>query len=97
MHLTISKFAFLKTPKYSVTLHNDQGGSCSIGQQGSMKAVGSHIWFTYAQHRVVQPNIRVIVETWHGFDDNDKPVITTDISDVDAILSRIGTTRKAVN
>ena len=94
MHLQVIKYDYLKSPYYSVTLHNDEGGSSrSSGNLKTLKAVGSHIWFGYAQPRIVEPDTRVIVETWHGFDENEEPVTTSEFTDVDAMLARIGTTR----
>jgi hypothetical protein len=92
-HFTIRKFSYLKTPRHSVTLHNTEGGSFSLGEQKNLKAAAGHIWSAYRDTVLKQPGLRVIMEDWHGFDENDEPVFTTELTDVDALLSRTGITR----
>lgn len=95
MHIIIRKLAYLKTPKFCITLHNDEGGSSSYGEHNSMKSAAGHLWFSLCRGRVVQPDTRVFIDTWHGFDEKGEPVTTREMSDVDAVLARIGTTRSA--
>lgn len=96
MYFKIRKFDYLKTPKLECTFHNDQGGSFSnSGQLVSLKAIARHIWGTYRNIAADAPSTRVVIEHWLGFDDNDRPVTSTELTDVDALLSRVGVTRNA--
>jgi hypothetical protein len=93
MYIVIRKFAYLKTPKYAATLHNDAGGSEGGGEHKTLKAVASHLWFRYGRDRIIAPSTRVIIETWEGFDAKDEPVTTQVVTDFDAMLARLSVTR----
>jgi hypothetical protein len=95
-HITIVKFAYLKTPKFGGTVHSVEGGSSNLSECKTLKAMASQIWFRYAQPRAVEPSTRIVIETWEGFDAKDEPVMTTVQTDVDALLSRLCITRPAV-
>ena len=89
MHITIEKFAYLRTPLFGITLHNDQGGSCSSERGArSLKAAASHVWFAYARAGMVNAETPVHYEVWENFDANDAPVITTTFTTVGALLAR---------
>lgn len=91
----VRKLDYLKTPKYGVTVCNDQGGSSGNGaDMRTLKAAAGYIWSNWREVVTINPAMRVVVETWRGFDANDKPVITTEITDADAFLARSGVTRR---
>jgi hypothetical protein len=93
-YVTIRKFAYLKTPKYTYVIHNDQGGTVSnCGMQPSMKATAKHLYNERIAECADNPQLRVLVETWHGFDAQDHPVMTVEFTDLDAFLSRNGANR----
>jgi hypothetical protein len=93
-YFVVRKFAYLRTPTYSVTWRNAEGGSFSNGSGfRTLKQVAGHIWTGYRHEVLRDPSTRVLVETWEGFDANDVPVTTDSLTDVDALLSRSGVTR----
>lgn len=72
--LRIRKLEYLKTPIFDWTLENSVGGVfASRIQARSLKACIEH--FRKSQS-TINENMKVIIETWHGFDDSNEPVVT---------------------
>jgi hypothetical protein len=90
----VRKYEYLKTTRYSVWIENDQDGGSGAGEFRTLKSAAGHIWSSFRDVVTVNPSMRVVVETWHGFDADGKPITTTETTDADAFLSRTGVTRK---
>lgn len=89
----VTKFAYLRTPQYRVAQHNSVGGSFCNWSGNSLKKAAGHMYTSYRNVFLANPATRVILETVEGFDENDNPVVTSELTDMDAFLSRMGVTR----
>ncbi len=70
--VVIRKYAYLKNVRYSYSIENRLGGSFTMSDYRSLKAVKTAI----AKHN--GGNYRkATLETWTGFDEANKPVIET--------------------
>jgi hypothetical protein len=91
----VRKFAYLKSPRYAVEVRNDEGGSSSTGEYRNLRSAAGHIWSNYRDSITVNPSMRLVIDTWHGFGEDHLPVSSQVEINVDAFLARTGVTREA--